>query len=280
MNPFGTAFDADGNLWVSDFTGNQLLLYTEGQIASSSSQAPAATITNDGQGALNGPVGLAFDAAGNLWVGNYVGDSLVQYTAQQLADAAGVGGPSNPTPSVIISSDILNGPYGHAFDTGGDLWVGNNLADNIVKFTAGQLDASGSPIPAAVTSASTSGQLDAVRGPAFDAEGDLWVASRQTHELAQYRIDANGDPVPLTTTIIRRANGGLAAPAGIAFDGVGNLWVTDGVSDELLRYVAGDLADGATTGAARTIKGFGSFGAIGGVLPSFNPPPDNLPLAH
>jgi hypothetical protein len=41
------------------------------QIAMSGSPAPGLTIMDDGLGALNGPVGLAFDTNGNLWVGNY-----------------------------------------------------------------------------------------------------------------------------------------------------------------------------------------------------------------
>ncbi|MDQ4148194.1 MAG: hypothetical protein M3120_11075 [Pseudomonadota bacterium] len=36
----------------------------------SGSPAPAVTIMDDGLGALNGPVGLAFDTNGNLGVGN------------------------------------------------------------------------------------------------------------------------------------------------------------------------------------------------------------------
>ncbi len=279
--PFGTVFDSDGNLWVSDYLGNALLIYTADQITASGDQTPAASITDDGLGALDGPVGLAFDGDGNLWVGNYEGNTLVQYTAQQVADALAGGGPSNPTPPVIISSGILNGPYGHAFDTQGNLWVGNNLGDNVLKFTPGQLAASGSPAPAAVTSATNSGSLDAARGPAFDADGDLWVSSRRTNQLVQYNIDQNGNPVPLTTTNITLQNGSTpAAPAGIAFDGAGNLWLTESVADQLLRYVTADLEIGNPTPAARTIEGFGTFGAIGGVLISFDPPPDGLPLAR
>ncbi len=49
-----------------------MLGYTKNQIAMRGSPAPAVTIMDDGLGALNGPVSLAFDANGNLWVENYL----------------------------------------------------------------------------------------------------------------------------------------------------------------------------------------------------------------
>jgi hypothetical protein len=106
------------------------------------------------------------------------------------------------------------------------------------------------------------------------------VASRRTHQLAQYSIDQDGDPVPLSTTHITLEDGTPSAPAWLAFDGVGNLWVTDGIRDELLRFVTADLIDNGTMAAARTIEGFGTFGPTGGVLIAFDPPPEDLPLAR
>jgi hypothetical protein len=279
--PFGTAFDDDGNLWVSDFNANALYFYTAEQIATSGDPVPSVTITDNQLGALNGPVGLAFDRDGNLWVGNYLVSSLVQYSAQQLAIAVNAGGIAFPTPRVTINSVELDRPYGHAFDANGNLWVGNNRGDNLLKFTPGQLVASGIPEPDVTFNETTTGQLDAPRGPAFDADGDLWLSSRRTRQLVQYSIDENGDPVPLSTTNVRLENGVTpAAPAGLAFDDLGNLWVTEGIRDQLLKYEVADLTDGGTASAARTIEGFGTFGAIGGVLLSFFPPPEGLPIAQ
>jgi sugar lactone lactonase YvrE len=281
VQPFGTAFDAEGNLWVSSFGSDALLFYAADQIDASGDPIPAATIADDGSGTLDGPVGIAFDTQGDLWVGNYLGNTLVQYTAQQLATATTAGGESFATPQVIINSGVLNRPYGHAFDAEGNLWVGNNRGDNLLGFLPGQINNSGSPPPAAIIDQTTTGTLDAARGPAFDADGDLWLSSRRTGQLVQYSIDENGDPIPITTTNIRLEDGTTpAAPAGIAFDAEGNLWVTDSISDQLLRYDITGLTDGGTAVAARTIEGFGTFGPIGGVLLSFFPPPEGLPIAQ
>jgi streptogramin lyase len=98
VQPFGTAFDAEGILWVSSFGSDALLFYTADQIDASGDPIPAATIADDGSGTLDGPVGIAFDSQGDLWVGNYLGNTLVQYTAQQLATATTAGGESFATP--------------------------------------------------------------------------------------------------------------------------------------------------------------------------------------
>ena len=59
---------------------------------------------------FNGPVGLAFDAAGNLYVANY-GNSTV----------------SEVTPAGLVSTFAsgFEQPYGLAFDAAGNLYVAN-----------------------------------------------------------------------------------------------------------------------------------------------------------
>ncbi|MDQ3796811.1 MAG: hypothetical protein M3294_04350 [Pseudomonadota bacterium] len=48
----------------------------------------------------------------------------------------------------------------------------------------------------------------------------------------------------------------------------------------MIKFDTADLTDGGTAAAVRTIKGFGTFGEIGGVLISFYPPREDLPIAQ
>jgi hypothetical protein len=66
----------------------------------------------------------------------------------------------------------------------------------------------------------------------------------------------------------------------LAFDDAGNLWAMEGLNDQLIKFDTADLTDGGMAAAIRTIKGFGTFGEIGGVLISFYPPPEDLPIAQ
>ena len=155
--PTGIAFDTHGNLWVANGTGNTLVEYTAGQIDSAAAApTPAITLTANGN-SIHGPMMIAFDASGNLWVanGNQVNySSVVEFSAAQLI-ASG-----SPTPNVTLtpSAGSLNQPTGLAFDASGDLWVSNMGANTVVEFTPSQIATSGSPTPSAtVSGASLSG---------------------------------------------------------------------------------------------------------------------------
>ena len=73
------AFDSDGNLWESNFNSNSIVEFTKAQIRDlRRNPAPSATviISEDGGGNLNGPEGITFDTAGNLWVGSENGQQI------------------------------------------------------------------------------------------------------------------------------------------------------------------------------------------------------------
>ena len=113
--PTGIAFDSHGNLWVANGTGNTLVEYTAAQTDTGGALTPAITLTASGN-SIHGPMMIAFDASGNLWVanGNQVNySSVVEFSAAQLA-ASG-----SPAPKVTLTSNAgtLNQPTGLAFDT-------------------------------------------------------------------------------------------------------------------------------------------------------------------
>jgi hypothetical protein len=123
-SPQGLAFDAAGNLWVSvdrgaassaiyGFNASGLsttgALYAMQAITTPTSPVPTLNFTR--------PEGMAFDAAGNLWVtqcGSFIG--LVSYSKSQLA----TGGSLGVSPAVQLTSSGC--PTGIAFDNQGDLW--------------------------------------------------------------------------------------------------------------------------------------------------------------
>ncbi len=168
--PYNLAFDGSGDLWVSLYGVSKVVMYSPSQLATGGAVTPAVVIDSTAGGSLAGPGGLAFDASGALWVGNYDNSTIVEFTAAQLA-ASGT-----PSPVVTLSSvsASISSPNDVAFDSNGNLWVSNDGAPSVVEFTPSQLTATGSPVPAAtIGSASLGTDPD---GLAFDASGALWVA--------------------------------------------------------------------------------------------------------
>jgi len=96
-------------------------------------------------GSIVGPIGLAFDGLGNLWVanGNTGHNTVVEFVASQLTTSGA------PTPAVVLSANAgsLASPAGLAFDNSHNLWVANAASPTVVEFTPGQLASNGSPAP-------------------------------------------------------------------------------------------------------------------------------------
>jgi sugar lactone lactonase YvrE len=144
VGPTGLAFDGAGNLWVANRDARALTAYTPDQLAIGGLQSPVVKIGNSSD-SLDSPTGLAFDAAGSLWVANIWVDSVVRFGATQLATSG------SPTPEAVLvaSADSLDGPMGLALDGSGDLWVTNSFGDSLIRFDApASLVGKAAPAPA------------------------------------------------------------------------------------------------------------------------------------
>jgi sugar lactone lactonase YvrE len=238
------AFDSAGNLWVSDSARQVIFKFSAAQVnaGGGSGITPAGVIDTI---ALDGPLGLAFDADGDLWVANNSDESVVEFSAKDLATVSGV---VNIIPAVILLTNkaevpSLENPWGLAFDAAGDLWVTNenlpapppdddaprtkNVAapaqsggqGSIVEFTPEQLETTGSPNPnVQLTSTTVDGQpsIDDPNGDAIDLKDNfLFVANAAGSSVSGYDLTgiATGSPVP--NVFVFGDNTTLNAPAGL-----------------------------------------------------------------
>ena len=98
-------------LYVTNNGGSTIEKFTSGGVGS--------VFASSG---LNGPSGLAFDSAGNLYAANYGDNTVEKFTS-------GVGS--------VFASSGLNSVYGLAFDSTGNLYAANSGDNTIEMFTPG-----------------------------------------------------------------------------------------------------------------------------------------------
>lgn len=162
-SPSHMAFNSAGNLWlVNEILPNgnggtgEIFRYDSDQIAA----LTAGTNNVDPVFGIALPQfvhleTIAFDASGDLWQADSNADSIYEFSADQLT---GTGLSQELTPAVVLGStnggckESLDGPYGLAFDTEGDLFVANsnihgNCFGSLAEFSADRIGSSGSPKP-------------------------------------------------------------------------------------------------------------------------------------
>jgi sugar lactone lactonase YvrE len=178
--PQQAVFDAKtGSMWVTDNGANTVDVFNMAQLASGGANVtPFATMRSTTP--FTGPLGLAFDGYGDLFVANNGATTIFGFNAGTLPTA---GGSATLTPSVVLSNNgsSIQGPWGLVFDNKGNLWSSNaNPPNTVVEFSKTSLTASGSPTPAVMLASTTvagNATLAAPNGIAFDSLGDLAAIS-------------------------------------------------------------------------------------------------------
>ena len=216
-------FDKQGNLWVSDNGAQTVDVFTAAQLTAGGTNVTPATIISSNP-AFTGPLGIVFDATGNLYVANNGSTTIFEFTSGMLPSVG--GGAVTLAPAYTLSDNghgSIQGPWGLIFDAEGDLWSSNaNAPNTVVEFGAASLGHTGSPTPMTTLSAVTVGgdpSLDSPNGIAFDNLGDL-AAINSLHAFgiplyAKALLTAGGMTAP--TLFTAGATTTLNAPAGCNF---------------------------------------------------------------
>ncbi len=256
--PFGSAFDAAGNLWVENLENSSVVSFSPAELVTSGDPIPATRLTQSV--GLEGPGDVAFDPSGNLWVTNPSDavNAVVAFTPAQIAAGAS-------RPSIVVTLPGGTTVSGITFDAAGDLWVADDLSNTISEYRAASLATSGAPTPSVVLS-SNGDTLDGPQTMAFDAAGELWVADAGNNHVVEYaaaQLTNSGSPVPAVTLESNGTN--LVSPVGLTFDGDGDLWVANNYGDSVVEFTKTQLgSSGGPTPAVMISANRGSLdGPIG-----------------
>lgn len=133
------AFDADGNLWATN-EDDEVVQYSKARLAASLTTAADVILVHKSGppviGVYSAPQNLAFDGAGNLWIGFFAGNDLVKVpkTLQAASDTL--------RPDVSLKGGVTMLLDGLAFDASGGAWMPGSLG-KMVKVAADGLAGSG-----------------------------------------------------------------------------------------------------------------------------------------
>jgi hypothetical protein len=171
---------------------------------------------------LTGPVGLAFDSAGNLFVAADV--TIYEFT---------------PTGARTTFATVQLGANGLAFDRAGNLFVAAGYFAFLQPNTGFVYEFS----PNGVRTTFSSG-LNYPFALAFDSQGNLFVADGgydgydfPVLGAAVYKFTPSG----LRTTVASETDQVSVIPYGLAIDSADNLFVADQVSHNILKFTSGGV---------------------------------------
>ncbi|MFM7061498.1 MAG: NHL repeat-containing protein [Actinomycetes bacterium] len=260
--PSGIAIDGSGNVYVADTANHRIQRWAPG--------AGSGVTVAGGNGAgpdsdqLSSPEAVAVDAFGNVFVADTGNERVVQWAYGATvgtvfvdrADASAIWG--------------THSPAGIAIESDGDVLVAERTWNRVKRYGPGDpVDLNGHRRGTIVAGApsgvdvwtgaqSAADRLDAPRGIALDAAGNLYIADENNHRVQRW---APGATVGVTVAGGHGAGSGanqLDSPRGVAVDAAGFVFVADRLNNRIQRW-----APGAAEGV--TVAGGGSdgTGAIG-----------------
>ncbi len=275
FEPHGVAFDATGNMYISDSRNLRLRKMDPGGVVNTIAGKGALGYGGDGVPATTAPLdldyGMAFDASGTLFFPDYENNRVRTVNGAGIINTiagnggygySGDGGPATAA-EILRATD-------NAFDAFGNLYIAdydNGVirkinTSNIISTIAGTGTKgwSGDGGPA------TAAKLCSPMFLAFDATGNLYFSDYFQHVVRKIDFASGiittvagstpglpgygGDGGPATAARFR-------GPTGLDFDAAGNLYVCDYDNDRIRRI------DGAGTITTFVGSGLGMGG--GGV---------------
>jgi sugar lactone lactonase YvrE len=269
-DPAGNVFFVDQNtvLRLDATTGVLNVVAGAGTTGFSGDNGPATSAQ------LNGPTGVAVDAAGNLFIADTLNNVVRKVSNGVITTVAGNGTQGFSGDNGAATSAQLNEPTGVAVDSAGNLYIadeGNNVirevSNGMIATVAGNgtLGFSGDSGPA------TGAQLNGPTGVAVDSAGNLYIADPGNQRIRMVSngmiatVAGKGIPAGFSGDNGAATSAQLNWPTGVAVDAAGNLYIAD-EGNNVIRKVS--------NGMIATVAGNGTQGFSGD-----NGPPGGAQLA-
>jgi len=269
--PEGVAVDSAGNLYIADSNNNRIrkVSISNGVITTLAGNGTQSFSGDNGPATgaqLAGPMAVAADPAGNLYIADY-GNGRIRKVSNGVITTVAGNGPCSRTISPtscyggdngLATSAQLYDPMGVAVDSAGNLYIADSGNHRIREVSNGVITtvAGGGFSGLGDNGPATSAALSAPMAVAVDSAGNLYIADSGNVRI---RKVSNG----VITTVAGNGTEGssgdngpatsaqLAYPWGVAVDSAGNLYIADSgnyrirtVSNGVITTVAGNGTQG------------------------------------
>ena len=235
LSPVGIAI-ANNTIYVGNEASGTV---TEYPVSGRGNIAPSFTISG-----LNAPVGVAADAAGNVYVTNNGANSLQIFAPGSHVPAYNISG----------AATNLNGPGFVTLDASGDIWVANISGSSVEEFPPITTHPNGNIAPTTIIAGSNTG-LTSPQGIAFDPSGRLYVAINtpflQLDEVYVYQSWTAGSNNLGPVSAICGSATGVNNPTGVAINSLGTVYVVNSqtsVAGYITDFAANNIGNLACTG--------------------------------
>lgn len=274
----GAAVDTQGNIYLADSRNQVIRKVTPTGLVSTLAGLPGVPGSADGTNSsarFQGPVGVAVNQVGNVYVGDEGNRTIRKITpagvVTTLAGLAGAAGSADGTNTTAR----FRSPDGVAVDDSGNVYVADSGNQNIRKVTSAGVVTTLAGL--ALSSGSADGTNSTARfrspvGLSLDPEGTIYVADSGNHTIRKVT------PLGVVTTLAGTAgsfgsNDGtnstarFFAPVGVAVDRGGNVYVADANN----HTIRGITSEGVVTTLAGWPGSVGSGDGTGSAARFYSP---------
>ncbi|MBI2925444.1 MAG: SMP-30/gluconolactonase/LRE family protein [Verrucomicrobia bacterium] len=242
LSPYAVAVDPAGNVAVADSSSFGLYYYsknpsTDGPLTNSIIRKVSAagevttlagkpgtigSLNGTGEAArFNGPAGIGYDSAGNLYVSDSLNNKIRKVTPDGVVTTFADPTTGSAAGNADGAADVarFSHPNGLAVDALGNVFVADHNNSKIRKVT---------PDGAVTTLAAVTSPW----GVAVDTGGNLYVSTPGKHTISKVTPEGVVSILAGATGVEGRADGPrsearFSYPAGVAVDGAGNVYVAD-----------------------------------------------------
>jgi len=269
-HPTDVAIDADGNLFIADAVNQRIRRVTIYGYIDTVAGVGTAGFSGDGGSAteaeLHNPVGVAVDAAGNLFIADSYNSRIREVTpGGAISTMAGNGTTGFSGDDGPATEAQLYQPWDVAVDGEGNLFIADYVNRRIRKIAANGIITTVAGIATQGFSGddglATSAQFYLPTNVAVDPAGNLFIADSSNSRIREVTTDGVISTVAGDGTAGFGGDGGQATsaelnnPVGVAVDRTGNLFIADSYNF-CIRKVTPD-------GVIITVAGNGTAGFSG-----------------
>ena len=212
--------------------------------------------------ALNKPGGLAFDAAGNLYIADTDNNIIFEVSlAGVISTVAGTGEQGFGGDGAAATSALLDSPAGVTVDASGNIYIADTHNNRIREVTGGIITTIAGTGVAGYSgdgAAATAATLSYPTAVTIDSKSNLYIADTNNHRIREITgttiatVAGDGEQFYSGDGLLATA-AGLDSPNGVAVDSAFNLYIGD-THNQRVRMVT------FTTGIITTLAGTGVKG--------------------